>query len=352
MRRGTQMSASSPPRSCSREASIRVSYYRDRPALVLGGLGFIGTHVTERLRGLGAHVTVATRSLAHHREAAAAFESRGVKCVGADLGDRDAMLAAVKGQDVIFNLAGQSGAVRSMEDPWTDLDVNCRGNLVLLEAVRLESPDAKLVFASSRLTYGHGAGEPTLEEQVPDPLCIHAVHKLAVEQYMRLYGRLYGLRFSVARLTNPYGAGQPTGRTAYGVVNRMIHQALAGETLPIFGDGHQLRDYIYIDDAVGALLRLGETRESDGRLYNVGSGVGTPLVQMARSIVRLAGSGHLALVPWPKLAGQIETGDFVADIARIRREVGWEPRTPLADGLERTVALCRSELSTAKPDQS
>jgi UDP-glucose 4-epimerase len=329
--------------------SMPAGFYRDRPTLVLGGLGFIGTHVTERLQALGADITVGTRSLDHHREAAAAFGSRGVKCVEADLGDRDAIHAAVKGQDVIFNLAGQSGAVRSMEDPWTDLEVNCRGNLVLLEALRRESPEAKLVFASSRLAYGHGTGAATVEEQAPDPLCVHAVHKLAVEQYMRLYRRLYGLRFSVARLTNPYGAGQPTGRTAYGVVNRMIHLALAGETLPIYGDGRQLRDYIYIDDAVGALLRLGETRESDGRLYNVGSGVGTPLVEMARSIVQLAGSGRLALVPWPKLAEQIETGDFVAGIARIRREVGWEPRMPLADGLERTVALCRAELSTAKP---
>jgi UDP-glucose 4-epimerase len=328
------------------EKADGVSFYRNRRTLVLGGLGFIGTHVTEHLIGLGADVTVATRSLDHHRDRPAALASRGVKCVEADLGDRDALDEAVKGQDVIFNLAGRSGAVRSMEDPWTDLEVNCRGNLALLEAVRHESPAAKLVFASSRLAYGHGASGPTLEEQVPDPLCVHAVHKLAVEQYLRVYGRLYGLRFAVARLTNPYGAGQPSGRTAYGVVNRMIHLALAGETLTIYGDGCQLRDYVYIDDAVVALLRLGETRESDGRLYNVGSGVGTPLVEMARSIVQLAGSGRLALVPWPTLAEQIETGDFVAGIARIRREVGWEPRVSLSDGLARTVTLCKSQLST------
>lgn len=327
-----------------------MSSYRDRRALVLGGLGFIGTHVSERLSGLGADVTVATRSLDDHRDAAAKLTARGVKCVEAELGDRDAIRALVCRQDVIFNLAGHSGAVRSMEDPWTDLDVNCRGNLVVLEAVRQESPAAKLVFVSSRLAYGRCGSGPTVEEQPPDPLCVHAVHKLAVEQYLRLYGRLYGLRFAVARLTNPYGAGQPSGRIAYGVVNHLIHLALAGETLPIYGDGRQLRDYIYIDDAVDALLRLGETQESDSRLYNVGSGVGTPLVDMARLIIQLAGSGRLALVPWPRLAEQIETGDFVAGIGRIRREIGWEPRVSLTDGLERTVSHYKAQLSSLESD--
>jgi nucleoside-diphosphate-sugar epimerase len=325
-----------------------MSFYDGRRVLVLGGLGFIGTHVTGRLENLGAEVTVATRSLSAHRDAVGQFAGRGVKCVEADLGDADAIRDAVKRQDVIFNLAGQSGAVRSMEDPLTDLDVNCRGNLVLLEAVRQESPGAKVVFVSSRLAYGRGGHEPIVEEQLPDPLCVHAVHKLAVEQYLRLYGRLYGLRFAVARLTNPYGAGQPSGRTAYGVVNRLIHLALADATLPIYGDGRQLRDYIYIDDAVDALLRLGETAESDARLYNVGSGVGTPLVDMARLIIGLAGSGRIATVPWPKLAEQIETGDFVANIARIGREVGWQPRVSLDEGLERTVTICKAQLATLK----
>jgi nucleoside-diphosphate-sugar epimerase len=254
------------------------------------------------------------------------------------------MREAVSGQDVIFNLAGQSGAVRSMEDPWTDLDVNCRGTLVLLEALRTDNPAARLVFVSSRLAYGSGGGDPIDEEHVPDPLCVHAVHKLAAEQYLRLYRRIFGLNVATARLTNPYGPGQPAGRTAYGVVNRMIHLALAGDTLSIYGDGRQRRDYIYIDDAVDALMRMAEAPQSDGRLYNVGSGLGTPLVEMARAIVEIAGGGRIGFVAWPKLAEQIETGDFVADIGRIERELGWSPRVSLADGLQRTVAYYRAHV--------
>jgi UDP-glucose 4-epimerase len=315
-----------------------VNALADRRVLVIGGFGFIGTNLTNRLSRLGARVTVATRSLDSHRGAAADGAARGVRAIEADLRDEAAMRAAVSAQDVVFNLAGQSGAVRSMEDPWTDLDVNCRGTLVLLEAVRAENRAAKLVFVSSRLAYGHVGPEPVVEDHAPDPLCVHAVHKLAVEQYLKLYGRIYGLQWTAARLTNPYGPGQPRERTAYGIVNRMIHQAIAGDTLVVYGDGLQRRDYIHIDDAVDALLKMAESPASVGRIYNVGSGVGTPLIDMAQAISSLAGSGRIERVPWPAMAEQIETGDFVADLTRIRQELGWQPIVPLADGLQRTVS--------------
>ena len=317
----------------------------DRRALVIGGLGFIGTRLTDRLGAGGAQVTVMNRSLAGHDAVVSALTAAGVSVVEGDLRDAEKVREAVHRQDVIFNLAGQSGAVRSMEDPWTDLDVNCRGNLVLLEALRTFNPAARLVFVSSRLTYGSGGGDPIDEERVPDPLCVHAVHKLAAEQYLRLYRRIYGLNVTTARLTNPYGPGQPAARTAYGVVNRMIHLALSGEVLSIYGDGRQRRDYIYIDDAVDALMRMSEAPAGNGRLYNVGSGHGTAIVDMARSIIEMAGGGRIGFVAWPRLAEQIETGDFVADIGRISRELGWTPRVTLADGLQRTVAYYRAQVS-------
>jgi len=319
-----------------------VSFFAQRRVLVLGGFGFIGVNLSERLRQLGARVTIVTRSLDRHRAATADAEARGVRVIEGDLRDAAAMRTVVGAQDVVFNLAGQSGAVRSMEDPWADLDVNCRGNLVLLDALRRENPGAKLIFVSSRLAYGRVGPEPVSEDHQPDPLCVHAVHKLAVEQYLKLYGQIYGLAWSAARLTNPYGPGQPPERTAYGIVNRMIHQAMAGEALTVYGDGLQRRDYIYVDDAVAALLTMAASPASTGRTYNVGSGVGTPLVDMARSVGAIAGGGRVELVAWPALAAEIETGDFIADITRIRRELGWEPRVSLADGLERTVAYYRT----------
>lgn len=312
-------------------------------AAVIGGLGFIGINLTEHLAKRGVRVTVVTRSLDRYRAAAADCEQWGVGVCEGDLRDAGAMRAAVAGQDVVFNLAGRSGAVQSMEDPWTDLDVNCRGNLVLLEALRAHNPAAKLVFAGSRLAYGRAGADPVAEDRTVDPLCVHAVHKIAGEQYLKLYGRLFGLKFTVARLTNPYGPGQRRERDAYGVVNRLIHLALSGQTLRIYGDGRQRRDYIYIDDAVDALISLGEAGAANGRIFNVGSGVGTPLVDMAHAITSIAGGGRIEFVPWPPLAERVETGDFVADIGRIRREIGWAPRTALHDGLRRTVAFYRAQ---------
>ena len=316
--------------------------FEHRPVLVIGGLGFIGVNLTERLRDLGARVTVATRSLHRHRGAVADAEAHGVRVLEGDLRDAAAMRTATAGQEVVFNLAGQSGAVQSMDDPLTDLDVNCRGNLVLLEAIRKENRSARIVFVSSRLAYGRVGADPVTEDHTPHPTSMHAVHKLAVEQYLQLYGQVHGLSCTTARLTNPYGPGQPSDRTTYGVVNRMIHQALAGNRIPIYGDGLQRRDYVYIDDAVAALLAMAESPAGVGRTYNVGSGVGTPLVEMARAISAMAGGGGLEMLEWPRLAEQIETGDFVADIGRIRRELGWEPRVSLAEGLQRTVAFYRA----------
>lgn len=311
--------------------------------LVLGGLGFIGANLSRRLSEDGRQVTVLTRSVSRHRQVASVLSAMGVRVLEGELADASATAAAVEGQDAIINLAGESGAVRSMEAPLADLDGNCRANLVLLEAMRARSPKARLVFVGSRLQYGKPERMPVSEDDPRVALCVHAIHKNTIEEYLRVYAQLFGLRYTVARVTNPYGPGQPAGRLAYGVVNRLIHLALSDEALPIYGDGLQQRDYVYVDDVVSALIQLADADQAEGRAYNVASGRGTPLIGMARAIISAAGGGRLSFVPWPPLAEQIETGDFVADVSRIEREIGWRPSTSLADGLDRTVAFHRSQ---------
>jgi UDP-glucose 4-epimerase len=322
--------------------------FRDRSTLVVGGLGFIGGRLSSALVDAGARVTVVTPSRQRHHEAALELEARGVRVIDGDVRDPDAMATSVRRQDVVFNLAGHSGAARSMEKPLDDLDVNGRGMLTIIEAVRRESPQARVVFAGSRLEYGRVGSDPVAETHETDPLCVHAVHKLVAEQYLRLYERLYGLSYAVARITNPFGPGQPKARTAYGVVNRLIHLALADDTLPIYGDGSQRRDYIYIDDVVRALLTLGDPGQATAaghRIYNVGTGVATSLADMAAAITAAAGGGRIEFVAWPPLAKQIETGDFVADISRIRTDLGWMPSVSLLEGLQQTVAFYREHVT-------
>lgn len=314
---------------------------RLRNALVIGGLGFLGGNLSQALLDRQTQVTILAPSVKRHERSADDLEKQGAAILEGDIRDATVMMRAVKAQDVIFNLAGHSGTLRSMEDPWTDLDVNCRGNLVLLEAVRTENPSAKVVFAGSRLQYGRPVSLPVHEEQPMAPLCIHAVHKVAAEQYFSLYHRLYDLRTTVLRITNPYGPGQPAERSGYGIVNRFIHLALAGQPLPIYGDGSQIRDYLFVDDLTAALLQVGCMQASDGQVYNLGSGKGVRLVDMAKLIIAAAGSGRLQFMPWHPMAERVETGDFVADISKISRATGWHPRVTIEEGLARTVKACR-----------
>lgn len=315
---------------------------RDTRVLVVGGMGFIGVNLTARLIEAGAKTAVLTPDRNRHAEAAAAFERAGVAVIEGDLRDPTRVADAVRGQQIVMNLSGQSGAVRSMEDPWSDLDVNCRGNLVLLEALREHNRAAKIVFAGSRLQYGHPEHLPVSEDAPQEALCLHAIHKQTVEKYLALYYRLFGIRYAVARITNPYGPGQPVGRTAYGVINRLIHVAIVDRPLTLYGDGVQLRDYVHVDDVVAALLMMAESDQADGRVYNIGSGTGTRLVDLARAVIEIAGGGRVEHVPWPALAQQVETGDFIADISRIERELGWRPTIALREGLNRTVAFYRA----------
>lgn len=318
---------------------------RGRRVCVIGGMGFIGINLTDRLLADGAHVTVLTPVRARHAEAADRLEQRGATIVEGDVRDRALMPSVVDRQEVIFNLSGQSGAVRSMEDPWADLDANLNGNLVVLESMRAAAPGAKLVFAGSRLQYGKPAVLPVREEDEGEPLCVHAVHKRTVEAYLKLYAKLFGITYTVARITNPYGPGQPAGRTAYGVINRMIHLALAGDAVTIYGDGAQQRDYVHVADVVDALVAMAASAAANGRVYNIGSGVGSRMIDVASDIVALAGRGHVQHVPWPPLAEQIETGDFVADISRADRELHWRPRRALRAGLEETIAHYRAAIA-------
>lgn len=316
--------------------------FTNMPVLVIGGLGFIGGNLSARLGAEGARVTVLTPSRARYGTLADRLSAAGVAIIEGDIRERAQVAAAVAGQQLVFNLSGQSGAVRSMDDPWTDLDINCRGTLVLLDALRHVNPDAKLVTVGSRLEYGRPESMPVEESSVGEPLSVHAIHKRMVEQYLRLYRRLFGLRFTIARVTNPYGPGQPAGRVAYGIINRFIHLALAGEALILYGDGRQLRDYVHVDDVVTALLALAASPGADSKAYNVASGTGTAMADLAAMVIEIAGSGRIAHTEWPALAAQIETGDFVADIGRMRRDLGWAPHIGLRDGLAQTVSHYRS----------
>jgi len=251
----------------------RMSYAKKR-VLVTGGLGFMGFNLVRALQRADARVKVLSRSwppLPGNVESTLG----GVTFFHGDIRDPAVVEEAVPGCDVIFHLAGKSGPAASNASPLEDLDVNSRGLLTLLDACRSLNPGVKIVFPSSRLVYGASAKQPTSESAPTAPLSVYGIHKWASEQYLLLYQRLYGLRVSILRITNPYGPFQRPEQNRYGVVNWFIHLAMHDQPLTGYGEGLQLRDYIHVDDVVDALLVTGANSEADGEIFNVGSATGS-----------------------------------------------------------------------------
>jgi UDP-glucose 4-epimerase len=315
--------------------------YAGSRVLVLGGLGFIGTHVARSLAEAGARTTVVGRELLSHAGQVDSLRALGICVEQADIADAEAMRRVVRNQEVVFHLCGRPGAVRSVDAPLADLRTNLEGTVSLLEAMRVVAPEAKLVFAGSRLAYGVPRALPVDEEHPMVPRCPHGIHQAAIDRYLAVYGELHGVRSTRLRITNVYGPGQVRGRNSYGVLNYFVQETVAGRPIVIYGDGVILRDYVFIDDVRRALLLAGVVAASDGLAMNVGGGEGTAIVDAARTIVRLAGAGGIESVEWPAAARAVETGSFVANVERIQRVLGWSSGVPLEDGLRRTIDAYR-----------
>lgn len=313
--------------------------YRDRTALVTGGFGFIGSNLVPHLDGLGAHVRILGRSWPSSTKTIDLCEN--VRFFKGDIRDEPVVEEAVRGCDFIFHLAGKSGASTSNHSPLEDLDVNCRGLLLLLDAARRLAPEAVIVFPSSRLVYAPNLPTPVSEHAEKSPLSVYGAHKLAAENYMRIYHREHAMNTISLRITNPYGPYQRPEQRNYGVINQFIYRAVTGLPITLFGEGEQLRDYIHVNDVVDALLEVAASRAAIGQTFNVGSGTATSLGELARLIVDEAGGGTVEHIPWPASEARVETGDFQADISLIKTVVGWIPRISLRDGVREVVNQLR-----------
>lgn len=309
-------------------------HYAGKPVLILGGLGFLGLNLARFLVNLGSVVTVADLVLGEGIIEAAGIAGQVETCL-VDICNKEAVQKVVQGKDIIFSLVGKSGATESLVAPLTDLAVNCQGQLTVLEACRRHNPQAVIVFPSSRLVYGRMAKISVSEEEmVKPPINIYAIHKLTGEMYHRLFWQIYGLRTVVLRISNPYGPWQFQVGGKYGVCNWFIYLATRGSSIPIYGSGEQIRDYVFISNVVNAFLECAACDKAYGQTFNVGSGEGIRLVDFAHTVVDIVGQGRIEHIPWPEVEKKIETGDFVSDISKLRRIVGWEPTNRLRENIE------------------
>jgi nucleoside-diphosphate-sugar epimerase len=313
--------------------------FRETNVLITGGLGFIGSNLARKLIELGANVTIIDALLPNG--GGNLFNIHGieekVKLTTADIRNASIMDQIVKEKEYIFNLAAQLSHASSMDDPFTDLDINCRGHLTVLEACRKHNPEVKIVYTGSRSQYGKMLYMPVDEKHPINPTDPNGISKHAGEQYHLLYSNVYGIKAVSLRLTNTYGPRHQMKHSKQGFVGWFVRLAIDNSTIKIYGDGKQLRDLNYIDDVVSALLMVAADDKANGEVFNLGSGSPTSLINLAKLIVKIAAKGKYELVPYPKDVKKIEIGDYVADIMKIKNIIGWEPRVALEEGLRKMI---------------
>ncbi len=320
-----------------------LDYYRNRPVLVTGGLGFIGSNLCRRLADLGSRVLAVDSLLPDYGgnpHNLAGYEDR-VRINIADVRGHG-MEYLVRDQDVLFNLAGQVSHIDSMTDPFTDLEINCRSQLSILEAVRSRNPELKVVYAGTRQVYGRPTRLPVDEDHLLNPTDVNGINKISGEMYHLVYHSVYGIRACSLRLTNTYGPRQLIRHARQGFIGWFMRKALLGETIELFGDGTQRRDFDYVDDVVDAFLRAGAMPEADGEVFNLGGQEPVSLLELAQLLIEIAGHGDYVLKPFPPDRKRIDIGDFHADARKIEAQLRWTPKIALREGAERTLAYYRA----------
>jgi len=317
--------------------------YRDKRVMITGGLGFIGSNLAHRLVDFGADVLIVDSLIPDY--GGNLFNVEGIKdrvrINIADVRDASGMNYLVREQDYIFNLAGQVSHIDSMRDPYTDLEINCRSQISLLEACRRHNPSVKVVYASTRQIYGAPDYLPVDEKHLLHPTDVNGINKMAGEWYHILYSNVYGIRATSLRLTNTYGPRQLMKHNRQGFIGWFIRLATDGDEISVFGDGKQLRDLNYVDDVVDAFLLAGATDMVNGQVYNLGGTEPVSLLQIVETLKELNPQASYKLVPFPPEKKRIDIGDYYGDYSRIRTALGWQPQVSLREGLSKTIEYYR-----------
>jgi UDP-glucose 4-epimerase len=322
-------------------------FYAGRRVMITGGLGFIGSNLAHALAALGADVLLVDSLIPEYGgnlHNIAGLEDR-VRVNVADVRQASTMNYLVQGRDVIFNLAGQVSHIDSMRDPHTDLEINCRSQLTLLEACRHHNPGTKVVYASTRQIYGKPDALPVTEQHLVRPTDVNGINKAAGEYYHLVYNNVFGVRATALRLTNIYGPRQLLRHNRQGFIGWFIRLAIEDQTIQVFGDGSQIRDFVFVDDCVQAFLLAGASDAVNGEAFNVGGDEHISHRDLVSLLVRTAGTGRFEFIEWPPEKKVIDIGSFYADSARFKQRTGWAPHVSLADGLAQTIAYYRPRMA-------
>lgn len=314
--------------------------FHNRSILITGGLGFIGSNLARRLVSMGAKVTLVDSLIPQYGGNVANIQDfrERVEVNITDVRDPHAMAYLIQGKDYLFNLAGQTSHLDSMTDPFTDLEINSTSQLSILEAARKHNPKVRIVYASTRQIYGKPQYLPVDEKHPIVPVDVNGINKVSGEWYHILYSKVHGIPCTALRLTNTYGPGMRVKDARQTFLGIWVRNLLQGKPIQVFGDGLQLRDFNYVDDAVEAFLLAASRDDAIGQVMNLGSTEIVGLKSLAETIVRIHGKeGKWELIPFPPDRKSIDIGDYYGDFALAKTVLGWEPKTGLQDGLRRTL---------------
>lgn len=317
--------------------------FHNKNILVTGGLGFIGANLAIRLVELGAHVTLVDSLIPEYGGNLFNIEPVRARVTVniADVRDEFSMDYLARGRDFLFNLAGQTSHLDSMQNPYADLDINCRAQLSILEACRKNNPGVKIVYASTRQIYGKPDYLPVDEKHRLHPTDVNGINKMAGEWYHILYNNVYGVRAVSLRLTNTYGPRMRVKDARQTFLGVWLKRIIEGEPIEVWGDGRQLRDFNYVDDVVDALLLAAASERANGKIYNLGSAETINLHDLAARLIALNGAGDCKIIPFPPERKAIDIGDYYSDFGLIRAELDWTPQIDLNEGLARTLEYYR-----------
>ena len=310
-----------------------------KKALITGGLGFIGSNLAHRLVDLGMHVILVDAMIPEY--GGNLFNVRDiqdrVQINFSDIRDEHSINYLVRGQDFIFHLAGQVDHILSLTNPFPDIDINIRGSAAIMEAVKKYAPGARVVYTGTRGQYGPTVDLPVKEDTPMNPRGLYELSNMTVEKIMFLYNNHHGVSTTVLRLTNIFGPRAQMKHSRYGVVNWFIRVALDAGTIKVFGKGDLKRDFLYIDDAVEAILLSAVKEEAIGEVYNVGKDTASNFLELAQKVIEISGTGNWEYAPFSADRAKQEPGHFYSDITKIRKALGWEPGISLDEGLRRTI---------------
>jgi UDP-glucose 4-epimerase len=309
--------------------------------LIIGGAGFVGANLARKCVSKGVHSVTVLDSLEPRLSATADnLQELGdsIRFVRGSMGDEPLIADMVQGQDIIFNCAAQTSHPLSLRDPLFDAEINCLGNLRLLEAIRLLNRRAVVVYASSSTVIGKATGTVVDESHGEKPLDIYSANKGVAEKYHRIYHRVYDLKTVVLRFANlygPYGKGYPE----FGFVNYFIHQAWSGQEIQIFGQGSQTRNVMYVEDAVDIMYRAAETPRLIGESYFAAHWEHFSVLEIARKITEVMGRGSVAHIGWPDERRRIDVDEVRISSERLYSAAAWRPQFTFEDGLQKTKAI-------------